>query len=1134
MRSVLAVVFLVCSCFGQEFRGRILGAVTDPAGAAVANARVRAVNQSTGTAIETATNAAGRYLLPFVPPGAYTVSTENPGFKKAEWPDVRVLTNAEVTLDIALELGAVEQSVSVTGAPPLLSLSNADLGRVVDKRYVSTVAIALTRNVIATARLAPGVTGKVGTFSSNDQAEVSLTGGGSTQARNEFTLDGIPNTVPQGGGNIVYVPALDSVEDVKVNTTMFDASLGHSNGGAVNITTKGGGNDLHGTAYLYKRWAALDANSWVNNRLGLEKPPVSYRQYGINVGGPVLIPRFYNGRNRTFFFFAREDDKLANAVSRQSRVPTELERNGDFSQTLSRIGTAFSIYDPSTTAVSGARATRQAFPANRIPASRIDPTGAAVLKVYPLPNQQAPVQIGAYNWADSGVSDTQNHNTNVRFDHQFSERHRIFGRFSRLFRDQNAVIFFPGPNDFPIHGTDSIAGIARKFHSLALDDTFVFGPSFVGSVRYGFSRRSQETQRGAYGLDGSALSLAPAILANQRFQGYPLFRMGENMATIGGFHSLEAAEQHALLATFTKLTGRHTLKFGVDYRLARWNRLVPGASGPGDFTFNAIFTRQDPFTNSSSDRSGSSMASLLLGAPASGSIGFASPISMQNHYIAGFVQEDWKIHRRLTLNLGLRYELETPWTERYNRISSGFDFTAPFPAKVPGFDLRGGLLFAGEGGQPRRGGPVDGNNFGPRIGLAWQVLNRTVIRAGYGLFYGMQAFNTSFLGEVATFSAVTPFVGTTDGGATVANTLRNPFPNGTVQPAGSSPGLGAQFGNALAFSNPGRVSPYNQQWQFSVQREFPGLIVADAAYVGMLSLKQFEAFNLNEKPDRYLALGAAENTRVPNPFLGIAPATSTLGQGATIVQSRLWPAYPQFTTLTMQGVNSGRASYHAFQLKVEKRFSSGVSSLFSYTFSKLIDNNSASYVNTRRYRSVSAFDQTHTLRLAAVYELPFRPASRVLKQALGGWELTGFFSVETGVPLTVTHTNGRPLRIRNPRLDGPVSERLGDRRTGSRVENPYFDLTAFQPLPNQYTVTPEPAYLAELRAPTGRSINLTAMKRFAIRERLKLEVRMDAIGLTNSPNFGAPGTNLSNLATFGVISTAGGSRQMLGSARLLF
>jgi hypothetical protein len=1134
MRTFLVIWFAVLPALAQEFRGRISGTITDPNDAVVAAARVRVVNVETKVAQQTVSNETGSYQVPFLLPGLYLVTVEAAGMKRAEWPRIAVPTNAEVKLDVQLELGALEQTVTVTGEPPMLNLSGADLGQVIDRRYVATVAVALTRNVVASARLAPGVSGIVGTFSSNDQANISLSGGGSTNTRNEFTLDGIPNTVPQGGGNIVFVPSLDSVEDVKVHTTMFDASLGHSNGGAVNITTRGGTNELHGTAYLYKRWKALDANSWVNNRLGLEKPPVSYRQWGFTAGGPVWIPRVYKGTNRTFFFVSREQDKLANPVSRQSRVPTDLERQGDFSQTLSRVGGAFAIYDPATTVVTGTSAARQPFPGNRIPANRLDPTGLAVLKAFPTPNQNVPVQIGRFNWGQSGVSDTKNYNTNVRLDHALSDRHRLFGRFGRLFRDQSAVIFFPGPNDFPIDGTDAIADISRVFHSFVLDDTMIWSPSFAGSVRYGFSRRTQATERGAYGLDGAAIGLVPAILGAQRFKGYPLFRLGENMATIGGFYSLEATEQHALLATFTKQSGLHSTKFGLDYRLANWNRLVPGTAGPGDFTFSSVFTQQDPFTNSSADRSGTSMASLLLGAPASGSIGFTTPMSLRNHYMGLFVQENWKIRPRLTLNLGLRYELETPWVERYNRMSYGFGSTAAFPARVQGLDLRGGLLFAGINGNPRRGGPVDRNNFGPRLGVAWQVTGRTVVRAGYGLFYAAQTFNSSFLGEVETFGAVTPFVGTTDGGATVANTLRNPFPNGIVQPAGSSLGLATQFGNALTYYDLNRVSPYNQQWQFSVQRELPGRVLVDAAYLGMLSLKQFESFNLNEKPDRFLALGPAENTRVTNPFLGIAPASSTLGQGATIVQSRLWPAFPQFTNLTVQGANTGRAIYHALQFKTEKRFSHGFSALFSHTFSKLIDNNSASYVNTRNYRSVSQFDQTHTLRLAAVYVFPWRPRTAFARALASGWEVTTFLSLETGTPLSVTHANGRPLRIRNPKLEGSVSDRLGDRREGGRVVNPYFDIAAFQPLPNQYTVTPEPALLAELRAPTATSLNLTALKAFKLYERLRLQVRMDAIGATNTPAFGAPGTNLSNLATFGVISSASGSRQMLGSVRLLF
>jgi hypothetical protein len=309
----------------------------------------------------------------------------------------------------------------------------------------------------------------------------------------------------------------------------------------------------------------------------------------------------------------------------------------------------------------------------------------------------------------------------------------------------------------------------------------------------------------------------------------------------------------------------------------------------------------------------------------------------------------------------------------------------------------------------------------------------------------------------------------------------------------------------------------------------------------MQSLKQFESFNLNEKPDTYLALGTAENTRVPNPFLNVLPSTSTLGQGSTITQNRLWTRFPQFTSVTIQGANTGRAIYHGLQLKADKRLTRGLSVLWTYTFSKLFDNETTSLINERHYRAVSGNDQTHVMRLAASYSFPWQFAGpgmgkQLLKQVAAGWLLTGYAVAESGTPMSITHANGRPIRLRNAAKSGPVGERLGDQRdpaTG-RVLNPYFDIDAFQPLANQYVVSPEPPRLHELRAPGTKSLNLSLSKNFPIGERFKLQVRMESTGVTNTPTFSAPGTNMSSLSTFGVITSAGGSRSMQGSARVIF
>ena len=367
----------------------------------------------------------------------------------------------------------------------------------------------------------------------------------------------------------------------------------------------------------------------------------------------------------------------------------------------------------------------------------------------------------------------------------------------------------------------------------------------------------------------------------------------------------------------------------------------------------------------------------------------------------------------------------------------------------------------------------------------------------------------------------------------------SPFPAGLRQAPGAAAGLMAQVGDSVSFFDGRRVSPSNQQWQFSLQHELPSQVLVEAAYVGMHSIKQFESFNLNEKPDVYLALGPAESIRVPNPFLGVFPSTSVLGQGSTIVQRQLWVRFPQFTSLTIHGANTGWALYHALQLRVEKRLTRGLSFVWSYTNSKLMDNNTTSIVNERRYRCISSIDQPQVMRLAFSYELPFRFEGeawrKVARQVMGGWSLGGFLHLASGTPLSITHANGRPIRIRNPRLTGPMNHRLGDHRDAAgRVLNPYFDITPSCRSRISTPFSPEPPLFAELRAPGHRSLNLNLLKNFSIHERLRLQARLEVVNVTNTPWFGAPGTDMSRMATFGVITSGGNPRSVQGGLRLMF
>jgi outer membrane receptor protein involved in Fe transport len=1141
---ILCAAALAASLPAQEFQGTLLGRITDSSGAIVPDVPVRLVNAATGAVSSTRTNMQGNYRVPFLLPGDYRVLVEHPGFKKIERVNLRISMGTDTTMDFVLEVATGSETVTVTEAATALNTTNAELGQVVERSYIENVPISLTRNVLNNISLDAVVDASGGSYTSNGQSGISIAGGGGTSGNNEVIVDGVPNTIARSGGIIIYVPTTYAVEEMKVHTTMFDAAYGHSNGGAISISTKGGGNQLHGTVYDFKRWSALNANSWSNNRTGLGKPPVSYNQIGFMVSGPVVLPKLYNGRNRTFFSASYERDDDKRDLFRQARVPVDAERLGDFSGTLNSMGTGFvQIYDPWTTVGTGANSTRTLFPANRIPASRVNPTAAAVVKTYAQPNQSAPLQINRYNWASAGLSNTKQRNYTVRVDQIVSERQRMFVRYSHLVRIQDSDVMMPGISSWPESGSSDIGQDDRYMDNLGIDHTVTFSPTLVGSFRYGLASRWQIKSNPRQLLDPSPLNLPAIVAQNQFYPAYPTFNLdSESFPRLGSAKSTNRFYTSTWLATFYKQVGNHSLKFGGDFRLPRYNNLDPGSNGPGSFTFNNTFTRANYSQSASGQTSGSALASLLLGVPASGGLGANAANAYQNTYTGLFIQEEWKVRRNLTLNFGLRYELETPYTERFDRTIYGFDYDAPSPLKVPGMNLKGGVLFAGVNGISRRQGNVDRNNFGPRFGFAWSVTPKTVIRGGFGMFYASPTYNDDYMANPNVFNANTSYVASINSNATPYTTLADPFPAGLVLPRGSSVGLAEYYGSSFEFIDQNRVSPYNEQWQFGIQREAPGQLLIDMSYMGMHSLKQVGSFNLNEKPDYYLSLGAAENNTIPNPYLGIFNPQYTMGQGSTIPVNRMWGLYPQYTSLTVHK-NAGQAIYHSGQLKITKRYSHGLDLNLSYAFSKLIASNTESIINERpQWRGIDGSDRPHKLRLAFVYRMPFgagrmggslpRPLLRVIE----GWTLSGFITHRSGAPLSVTGPNGRPVMLRNPSRSGDTSARLGDVRdpkTG-RVQNPYFDIDAFQPLSTQYIISPEPPYRSEFRGPAAWGRNASLAKDVSLVERLKLQIRMEASNFTNSVTWGNPGVNMANQATFGVITSGGGGRSIQMSARMIF
>ncbi|MFB3829457.1 MAG: carboxypeptidase regulatory-like domain-containing protein [Bryobacteraceae bacterium] len=1139
MLRLAVLLFLAALAMAQDYRGSILGRVTDASGAVIPGATVTVTNQGTNARNTTESNAEGNFLVPLLEPGSYTMMVEAAGFKQVRHEAITVRTGDRVEMNFQLEVGGTAESITVTGDAPLIQTNSADLAQVIDRRFLDLLYIP-DRNPLSLIGMTPGVRGGGGQFADSGQHEFSVHGGGATQVANEIVVDGASVVMPRQGGSIASSPSGDVVEELRVQTTMFDAAYGHTNGGVVTYATRSGTNQVHGSFEGFLRNKALNANSWLNNKRGLQRPDDSRQFYSGAFGGPVYLPKIYDGRNRTFFFTSVQYERMHKGTTESGRVPTELERQGDFSQTISGQGGQLAIYNPYSTVVTGSTATRQPFAGNRIPQSMLNTTGVAIAAAFPKPNLNVPAQIGVYNWAALVSVANPAKQISQRIDQIVSSKQRLFGRFGYMGYGGHYTNMPVGLYTAPIGG--DVNTDLRHFYNISLNDDYTFSPTLIGSLRYSFARYWSDTFNSGNVQDPKVLKLPDQLLANQMRTGWPSIAFGEGGIGLGSRYKTRANDSHALVPTLTKLAGSHNLRIGGEVRQVSWNEISPGTAAAGSFTFSAGFTQSDPFTSASSRTSGSGIASMVLGVPSSGSLGGPTPYAMRSYFYAGFVQDDWKITPKLTINLGMRWELETPYTERYNRLAYGFDYNAPSPVKVPGMNLRGGLLFAGTNGLSRSEGTTDWNNIGPRFGFAYQLRPGTVIRGGYGLFYSSVIVNMDTTIPVPpTFALNAPYVSSTDRGATPYTNLSNPFPNGITPPPGSSLGMASRVGDSVSFTAQDRVLPYSQQWQFGVQQALPGEMKFEAAFVRMLSLKGLESFNLNEKPDQYLALGAAENNKVPNPFYGIISNSSNLGSGNTISQRQFWLAYPQFTSVNQDGSNTRTVVYHALELSLEKRLTHGLTLMWNLTGSKMIENNITSLVNTRYYRCISDMDRPYMMNLAFVYDLPFGRGKLLAQNGavaklFGGWSLSGRARYSSGTPLSISDSNGRPIRLRNAAKSGPIVERIGDRvdPVTRQVLNPYFDTTAFASLPTQYTVSPEVPYFAELRNPASKTLDLSLVKRVTIRERLNFDIRADASSVTNTPQWGGPGTSMSNKATFGVIQSAGGSRRVQLSFRAVF
>ena len=1143
----VAVLLLAASGMrAQTITASLGGTIKDPTGAVVPNATIHIVNSATKVSKVLTSGSTGQYLAPSLPVGTYDVRVKAAGFKSARSAGIVLDVDQSARLDISLEVGSVADTLDVHATSPLLQTADSSQGLVVDSRNIENLPLnsRVTYNLVL---LAPGVHGSVGT--GYNSVNISINGG--RPGSNEILLDGIPSSPPEVNyvQSFTAFPPVDAVQEFKVQTTGYSAEFGHTGGGIINLVYKSGTNTLHGSMFEFLRNSVLDANDFFSNTNKIPLGSFKRNQFGASLGGPVLLPKIYNGRNKTFFFADYEGLRQRSAAPATLTVPTELQRMGDFSQTKNAAGALVVIYDPASTVPSGANFVRTPFKGNVIPPDRIDKVAANVVKYYPLPNRPGDPNTGTNNYSGSASSPQDIDSTDFKVDENLNDKNRFFVRYShRKLLSISSSIF---PSDIRI--ADGGTRAPQTSNNGAFDYTWTASPTFLMDFRAGFGRTLLGFVPYSAGFDPTSLGFPSYLAAHAEALMFPGF-LPTGYRSLGNFNP---DYRHNAFETIngsinnTKVLSRHLLKFGFDDRILLVNDHEI-SQGSGAFSFSKAPT-QGPNPNSASSTAGDGLASLLLGVGSSGNIinGFKDVATKSNYY-AWYLADDWKVSSRLTLNIGLRYDLQTPRTERYNRMNY-FDPNVASPLAGPSgiANLKGGLVFVGVNGNGRSQFDLQTNNISPRFGFAFQTTKRMVVRGGYGIFYAPAL--TSAGGTVGNFGfrADTPYVGL-QADLTPANYLSNPFPTGFVPPVGSSQGLLSSIGTGINAPLRATKVPYTENWNLNIQYELPGGILVEAGYVANRGLQLNQSgegtYNLDQLTAAQLTLGNKLQQNVPNPFFGLITTGALAAK--TVQAGMLLTPFPQYPTVAPLYLNGSSSNYQSLQLRAERRFSKGISALMTYTFGKLIDDYSiianagrnASIQNIydrHSERSVSPNDISQSLLLTSVYEIPIGRGRLLGKNwnhltdfLIGGWQVNGILTLQTGFPLALStqNTSNAGGAVLRPNTNGQAAGLSGS--DNDRLSR-YFITSVFsQPVP--FTFGNVGRTIPDVRGPGVHNLDFSAFKNFHIKERANVQFRGEFFNFTNTPTFSLPDQVLSN-STFGrITSTAGSPRQVQFALKLLF
>lgn len=1138
----------------QSAQGGMRGAVRDAQGV-IPGVTVTLTNDGTGVSRDTVSNASGEYSFPALDPSTYSIKAGVQGFKTFERRGIRIGAQQFVTLDITLEVGTVAETITVTADAPLIETSNASHAEVLDSKTLEALP-SVGRNVFLMAVTVPTVQSSGDTHWNRmqDQSGASTlsVGGGGVRANN-YLLDGFPIT--DLANRASTNPSPEMVEDIRVQVHTYDSEMGRTGGGVFNTAAKSGSNQFRGSVYYLTRPSALIGGSFFNEIRGLPTNNQFWRSGGGGLGGPIF-------RNRTFFYLAGEGYQDGQAQQTNLHVPTAAMRRGDFSNFRTAAGQMIPIYDPLTTDAAG---NRQPFPGNIIPANRINPTGQALLGALPLPTLHADYDDNSPNLPAQNVIESTARQTSLKLDHHFSPSISLNGTYL------NQSTFEPDANYFPDAPYAAAAfHLQRDVHVFVLNNTYILGPSTVATLRAGMNTFSDDNVL-PFPFDMRSVSgISPAFANSLVVQKFPALTLTGYPGTGNSGLSDTNYYSWGVNGAITRLAGSHSLKTGADYRVIGVDSLANGQSA-GSYAFNGVMTR-----GTSSAANVNAIADLLLGYPSSGTLTLASRFDQSVKYYAWFVQDDWRVSDRLTVNAGVRLEHETGLAEKNNQLVVGFDrnLVSPISVTIPADpvagtaarQVMGGLMFAGVNGNKTQTGNVPAVKMSPRFGMAYTLNDKTVVRAGYGLFWGpwqSGVQGTPGYSQTTTLQQDTlrPFT-----------SINNPFPNGLTPITGNALGPLTGVSSAITFIDPDRDAPRVHQYSVDLQRQLPGEIGIGVTYMGSLGRHLTwggtgaGAVNINQVDPRYLSLGTRLLDQVPNPFFGNAAAGS-FATRTTLARNQLLRPFPQFDSVNMTYSTLAKSRYDAGVVSVTKRATGWWGGRFSYTYSRLSDNQFgqgnyytgapgilnhytavpwSDYFNPDAEYGRSLLDSPHKLALSPILRLPFGRGQRWLDKGVGnllagGWTVSFVIQLQSGFPIGVSqNTNNTNLlgAGQRPNLVSGVAPLVGGSITERLRANPsddgYLNQAAFTLAPPGMFGN-APRLLDGVYSPWRNSTDVALSKDVGLGGNRRVTVRLDVINLFNNPWYAALGSVAHGNANFGrVTAQANYSCTMQVTGRLSF